>query len=184
MLVYNLKTKEKLIELNLNGGDKNKAYALHVFTLFDQWVLSQPHKKSRISPKGRIVINWGFQTFSNEAFNFLADLFLKQKHKVISDNLILDHLTPRGLAYWYMDDGGKLDYNKNSKNKGIVFNTHSFTESEVFNMASELSEKFFFQTEVRSNKGKKVIVIKSESYSLFRSKIDSHIIPEMVRKLP
>jgi hypothetical protein len=74
-----------------------------VFTLFDQWVLSlqPPHKKSRISPKGNIVINWGFQTFSHEAFNFLA--VLKQKHKGISDNLILDHLTPRGLAYWYMD---------------------------------------------------------------------------------
>jgi hypothetical protein len=114
MLVYNLKTKGKLIELNLNEVIKTK------FTLFDQWVLSQPHKKSRISPKGNIVINWGFQTFSHEAFNFLAYFFLKQKHKGISDNLILDHFTPRGLAYWYMDDGGKLYYNKNTKNKSVV----------------------------------------------------------------
>jgi hypothetical protein len=81
-----------------------------------------------------------------------------------------------------MDDGGKLDYNKNTKNKSIVLNT--FTDLEVFNMANELSEKFKFKTEIRSNKGKKVIVIKSESYSLFRSKIDNYIIPEMVRKLP
>ena len=120
----------KTYRIKFEWGDKNKAYALHVFrqnTLFDQWVLSQPHKKSRISPKGNIVINWGFQTFSHEAFNFLADLFLKQKHKGISENLILDHLTPRGLAYWYMDDGGKLDYNKNTKNKSVVLNTHSFT---------------------------------------------------------
>jgi hypothetical protein len=51
-------------------------------------------------------------------------------------------------------------------------------------MANELSEKFKFNTDVRSNKGKKIIVIKSESYSLFRSKIDDYIIPEMVRKLP
>jgi hypothetical protein len=83
-----------------------------------------------------------------------------------------------------MDDGGKLDYNKNSKNKSIVLNTQSFTDLEVFNLANELSEKFKFNTEVRSNKGKKIIVIKSESYSLFRNKIDNHIIPEMVRKLP
>jgi hypothetical protein len=83
-----------------------------------------------------------------------------------------------------MDDGGKLDYNKNSKNKSIVLNTQSFTDLEVFNMANELSEKFKFNTDVRSNKGKKIIVIKSESYSLFRSKIDDYIIPEMVRKLP
>lgn len=33
------------------------------------------------------------------------------QHKSICDTnlIIFDHLTPRGLAYWYMDDGGKLD---------------------------------------------------------------------------
>ena len=30
-----------------------------------------------------------------------------------------------------MDDGGKLDYNKNSKNQSIVLNTQSFTDLEV-----------------------------------------------------
>jgi hypothetical protein len=83
-----------------------------------------------------------------------------------------------------MDDGGKLDYNKNSKNKSIVLNTHSFTDLEVINMANDLSNKFNFNTEVRSNKGKKVIVVKSESYSLFRSNIDNYILPDMVKKLP
>ena len=88
------------------------------------------------------------------------------------------------LTYLINDDGGKLDYNKNSKNKSIVLNTQSFNELEVINMANELSEKFEFNTEIRSNKGKKVIVIKSESYSLFRSNIDNYILPEMVKKLP
>jgi hypothetical protein len=54
-----------------------------------------------------------------------------------------------------MDDGGKLDYNKNSKNKSIVLNTQSFTDLEVFIICNELSEKFKIQTEVRSKKGKK-----------------------------
>lgn len=83
-----------------------------------------------------------------------------------------------------MDDGGKLDYNKNSKNKSIVLNTQSFTDLEVLSMSNELSEKFKFNTEVRSNKGKKVIIIKSDSYSLFRSSIDNYIISDMVKKLP
>jgi len=48
------------------------------------------------------------------------------KNKIIYADLIKNHLTPRGLAYWFMDDGGKLDYNKNSKNKEIVLNTQSF----------------------------------------------------------
>ena len=63
----------------------------------------------------------------------MAELFLLDKggKKGISENLVLDHLTPRGLAYWFMDDGGKLDYNKNSKNRSVVLNTHSFTDLEV-----------------------------------------------------
>ena len=105
----NLQTQNngKTYRMKFEWSDKNKAYLDHVYNLFDEWVLSQPHKKSRFSPKGNLVINWGFQTISHEAFNFLADLFFfyfckKQKQpnkKSVPANLILDHLTPRGLAY-------------------------------------------------------------------------------------
>jgi hypothetical protein len=83
-----------------------------------------------------------------------------------------------------MDDGGRLDYNKGSKNKSIVMNTHSFTELEVISMAKELESKFNFFTEIRSNKSKKIIVIKSDSYEKFLSLISPYIIPEMEYKLP
>jgi len=36
------------------------------------------------------------------------NFFFKNK-KSIPKNLILNHLSPIGLAYWFMDDGGKLD---------------------------------------------------------------------------
>ena len=83
-----------------------------------------------------------------------------------------------------MDDGGKLDYNKNSKNKSIVLNTQSFTDVEVYEMANQLASKFKFNVEVRSNKNKKVIVINSESYILFKKNSERYIIPEMKYKLP
>ncbi len=117
----------KNYRLKFEWSDKTKAYLDHVYNLFDEWVLSNPHKKTRISPKGNLVINWGFQTISNEAFNSLAKLFIINGKKGITNSLIKDHLTERGLAYWFMDDGGKLDYNKNSKNKSLVLNTQSFT---------------------------------------------------------
>ena len=75
-------------------------------------------------------------------------------------NLIKEHLTERSLAYWFCDDGGKLDYNKNSKNKCIVLNTYSFTDEEVNTMSIELSDKFNLITETRINKNKSIIVIK------------------------
>jgi hypothetical protein len=51
-------------------------------------------------------------------------------------------------------------------------------------MALQLIEKFDLDCEVRSNKGKKVIVIKSVSYPTFLSTIDPYILPEMRYKLP
>ena len=83
-----------------------------------------------------------------------------------------------------MDDGGKLDYNKKSNNKSIVLNTHSFTDLDVENMKNELSIKFNLDCERRSNKGKKVIVIKSSSYSLFLNLIEPFLVSEMKYKLP
>ena len=176
--------KGKTYRMKFEWGDKSKPYLIHVYNLFDEWVLSNPHKKSRLSPKGNLVVNWGFQTISHEAFNPLAKLFLNNSKKGILDSLIMNYLTERGLAYWFMDDGGKLDYNKNSKNKSIVLNTQSFTDLEVINLAEELHEKFRFKTSTRNNKGKKVVIINADSYFVFRNSIDNYIIPEMVRKLP
>jgi LAGLIDADG DNA endonuclease family protein len=65
----------KTHRLKFEWSDKNKAYIDHVYNLFDEWVISPPHNKSRISPKGNLVVNWGFQTISHEAFNPLAELF-------------------------------------------------------------------------------------------------------------
>ena len=178
--------KGKTYRIKFECGDKNKAYVLHVFNLFDEWLLSQPHKKERLSPKGNLIINWGFQTFSHKAFNYLAELFLLDKggKKGISENLVQDHLTPKGLAYWFMDDGGKLDYNKNSKNRSVVLNTHSFTDLEVENLCDQLSNKFELLCEVRSNKNKKIIVIKDTSYSKFYQLINPYLLEEMKYKLP
>ena len=137
-----------------------------------------------MSPNGNEIINWGFQTISHKAFNPLAYLFISNTKKTVPDLLIKNHLTPRGLALWFCDDGGKLDYNKNSKNQSIVLNTQSFTDLEVLRMSQELSEKFSLNCEVRTNKGKKVIVIKSDSYPHFFKLVDPYIIPGMRYKLP
>ena len=174
----------KTYRLKFEWSDRQKPYIDHVFKLFDEWVLSNPHKKVRKSPKGNEVITWGFQTISHTAFNKLAELFIANNKKTVPKFLIKNYLTPRGLAYWFMDDGGKLDYNINSKNKSIVLNTQSFTDIEVENMSKELIEKFNLDCEVRSNKGKKVIVIKSVSYFLFKSLIDPYILSNMRYKLP
>lgn len=176
--------KGKSFRMKFEWSDKNKPYLDYIYNLFDEWVISEPHQKARRSPKGNLVTNWGFQTISHKPFNPLADLFIKSNKKTLSENLIINHLTERGLAIWFMDDGGKRDYHKNSNNKTVVLNTHSFTDEEVGKMSLELSNKFNLNCETRSNKGRKVIVIQSSSYPTFRKLIDPYIIPHMIYKLP
>jgi hypothetical protein len=91
----------KTYRLKFEWGEKSKVYLDHVYILFNEWTISEPHKKTRVSPKGNEVINWGFQTISHEAFNSLAQLFINKK-KIITTDLIKNHLTPRGLAYWFI----------------------------------------------------------------------------------
>lgn len=47
----------KTYRMKFEWSDKNKAYVDHVYALFDEWVLSTPHKKTRISPKGNTIVN-------------------------------------------------------------------------------------------------------------------------------
>ena len=95
--------KGKTYRLKFEWSVKHKAYLYHVYNLFDEWVLSEPHKKSRFSPKGNLVTNFGFQTISHKAFNFLAELFInKNNKKIISNLLIMEYLTERSLAYWFL----------------------------------------------------------------------------------
>jgi len=92
-----------------------------------------------------------------------------------------------------MDDGGKLDYSSN-KGKGIVFNTHCFTEAEVRQMCIELEAKFGLalalgqsRTKVcwlKFNKGKPIIAISGSSYDKFLEYTSSYIFPTMRAKLP
>lgn len=85
-----------------------------------------------------------------------------------------------------MDDGGKLDYRKKPLsriNKSIVLNTPSFTETEVDMLCLELKAKFNLKCEIRSNKGKKVIVITEESFPIFYTLVSPYVIPSMRHKL-
>ena len=73
---------------------------MSVYNLFDEWVLSPPHKKSRINKYGNVVETLAFQTISHSAFNPLAEIFLSRLRreifegsfrKTISQNLIYNN---------------------------------------------------------------------------------------------
>jgi hypothetical protein len=73
--------KGKTYRLKFEWGDINKDYAFHVNDLFKERILTEPKAQTRINSNGNEVITWRFQTFSHEAFNPLAELFLSVQGK-------------------------------------------------------------------------------------------------------
>ena len=66
-----------------------------------------------------------FRTQSLESLKPLADMFLDSSNKKIIPTNIADHLSPRSLAFWIMDDGQQV------KRGGVTLCTDSFNTNEV-----------------------------------------------------
>lgn len=165
--------------LKFEWGNKNKEYAFHVYNLFTNYCITPPREQVRININGNKNITWCFQTLTHPDFVPLAKLFLINNKKVVPTNLITNHLTPLGLAYWFIDDGGILG----SHSYGIQFHTQGFTIAEVDNICNELSNKFNLITWRYIHKNKPIINISAKSYSTFLSLINDKIVDCMRTKL-
>lgn len=95
-----------------------------------------------------------------------------------------NYLTPRSLSYWFMDDGGKLSYNKNFERKGFIFNTHAFSKEEVISLCQGLKNRYGLECWTKLNKRKYIIVISGKSHEIMMKLINPFIIPSMRYKIP
>ncbi len=88
----------------------------------------------------------------------------------------LDKITPRGLAFWFMDDGS---------NNGTLA-TNSFSYEEVCLIQKWFKEKYNIDTTIQTTKSKNgaqyLIYIKASSRSIFYNLVKSYIIPSMEYK--
>ena len=115
------------------------------------------------------MITWRFQSFFHKSFSILTDIFISSNgKKIIPHNLII---TPCSLAYWFMDDGGKLDYRKKNPSLALVFNTQGFTKFEVIWLNNYLKTYYNFDSWIKSNKKGWIIVIPSKNFILFKNNI-------------
>jgi hypothetical protein len=157
--------KGKTYRLKFEQGLCHYPYIKHLYEEFTSWCLSPLAKKERINANSNSVVTFAFQTLSHKDLKEFADIFLnaRGKKKVIKPNLVQDYLTEVGLAYWFMDDGGKLDYTPNL-GKGIVLHTQGFSKGEVIELSEGLKKKFNLQTKATKMKGKYVVSISGHSF--------------------
>lgn len=135
----------------------HRDYLFHLHEQFHDWVLSPP----TFNEKRKM---WSFQTISHSDFTKLAQIFvvdpqgnLCKKH--IKPDFVEHYLTPIGLAYWVMDDGGKSSYNKDYPRKGFALNTHGFSKKEVEILSQGLQSRYGLNCWLKHNKNKWIIVI-------------------------
>jgi LAGLIDADG DNA endonuclease family len=117
-------------------------------------------------------------TLSLPCFNYYKNLcYNPDKLKIVPSN-IQDFLSPRGLAYWIMDDGSL-------QNKGLHLNTYGFTNQDVLKLKSTLENMFGENTLKCSihkhNKGER-IYIWEESMDVIRHNISKFMHTNMLYK--
>jgi hypothetical protein len=135
------------LSVKFEQGEKNKDYVEHLFQEFEPYCGSSPSERWIDRAQTRKAI-W-FRTYSHTDFQYFYNFFYdydpntKQSKKIVPKS-IKKHLTPRVLAYWYMDDGHKTDY-------ACELNTQGFRLHEVQLLAKSLTDRYNLKTSVQGD---------------------------------
>lgn len=177
----------KEFRLKFQGSIKHKKYGERLYRELDNFCLSPIKERSRVNSNENIVENWEFQTLSHEEFKPIANIFypngIKNSRKKITPDLVENHVTPTALAYWFMDDGSKMDHTPNS-GKGIHLHTQGFEEQEVQFLCDGLTKRYGLICWKVKNKGKYVVSISGNSYEQFVKLIEPDLDDSMKYKVP
>jgi hypothetical protein len=169
----------RTFRLKFEQSAYHEAYVRHLHELFRPWVLTVPRARNKSASTGARTTSWFFQTVSHGAFRFYAQQFYVLGKKRVP-KLIHRWLTPRGLAYWFMDDGSM----KSSQSKGVIFNTQGFAAQDVRRLSDVLQAKFGLQTSVRHQRDGDQIYVSGRSFERFVELVGPFVIPEMRYKIP
>ena len=109
-------------------------------------------------------------------FNEYRELFYELNVKIVPAN-IYELLTPRGLAFWLMDDGSK-------HGSGMHISVYGFTNTDLDKLMFTLQDKFNLKCSIHYNRDKKPrIYIFKESMDILITLVKPYFIKEMVYKL-
>jgi len=171
--------KGRTYRVKVEQSAQHESYVSHLHGLFDPWVLSPPYRRQASASNGSTTLSWAFNTVSHAAFRFYAHQFYGEQGKQVPE-LIHHWLTPRGLAYWFMDDGSM----KSSQSKAVIFNTQGFVKHDVERLAVVLQTHFALQAKPRHQPDGYQIYVSGSSYDRFVQLIDPYLIEDMRYKLP
>jgi len=170
---------------------KYEPYVVHLHNCFSPWVktgvcytTNRPHIVTEVAYSKAY-----FNTVTIPDLAQFGELFLNlifaegktypkhQKH-VPEVKILEEWLTPKALAYWYMDDGSY----KGSVNSAR-FCTDGFTYNEVESLVQVLRDRYGFICTIIKDGPSWRIGNSTKSFSDFSDLVKPHIIPTMMYKL-
>ncbi len=153
--------------IKFEQGIKNKEYIEHLYQVFESYCGTVP--KERFIDKEKTLKSIGFTTYRHDNFIFYYNYFYEiqgnKTVKVIRKD-IHKFLTPKAVAYWFMDDG---TYHINpSGNRNYLFSTQGFQKFECQRLCDALKLNFNIDSNVHKDKDKwRIYVVLSSSQKLF-----------------
>ena len=168
---------------HIHVSQENVEYIMWLHKFFNErgyCSSTKPKILTQIQKGNKVYYSIKIRTWSFRSFNFLYNLFYKDKVKCIPTN-IGDFLTPLALAIWFMDDGGK-------NSSSVLIHTNSFTKKEVEMLQKVLFQKYHRRTTTRKKRSKDpdrgyIIDILKKDLPLFASLVKPHMIQSMHYKL-
>lgn len=158
-------------------------YFNHIFDLFKPFISKEFKVKSRSFVDKRTKNTYSsvlFATLTLPCFKYYRDLFYNSQNKKIVPLNISQLLTPRGLAYWIMDDGSL-------QNKGLHLSTYSFTYEEVVLLKNTLENLFapeaILKCSIHNHKKGYRIYIWEHSMTIVRNHITQYMHEDMLYKI-
>ena len=130
-------TNNSNIRLRFDQSIIHSNYLYFLYELFKDYTLTPPKSTNRKSDKctGKIYNSLIFKTRMLPCFNYLWDLFYKDRKKIIPFN-IKDLLTEVGLAFGIMDDGGV------GSGGTLNLNTDTYTDNEIEFLMDAFTQNF------------------------------------------
>lgn len=155
----------------------HKAYFEYVYSFFHSFCAKDYITQTKVfrdKRTNKIYSSISFTTMQLPCFNVFRELFYVYNVKTVPNN-IYELLTPKGLAFWIMDDGSK-------QGKGLHISVYAF--SNVDKLMFVLQDKFNLRCSIHYNRDNKPrILIFKESMEKWITLVKPYFISEMLYKL-
>ncbi len=173
----------KNARIQLTHGEPQKFYIEHKAELLKD-ICPTGVKKKLIFDKrtNKYYPSYVLCTFTNTELTKLYKLFYPNKKKVIT-RAALSLLTPKSIAYWYMDDGGLGKSVKNERTSVSLYLNTYMTEEEHNLIIEYFKTNYGIEFRLNKNHGMYRLRIGKQQAVKFVEIIKQYILPEFQYKI-